>query len=44
MFNNLLDGNLIIKEHANLIEGANLKNKKELFQEIIDRLVEDKQS
>jgi len=42
MFNNLLDGNLIKKEHANLIEGANLKNKKELFQEIIDRLVEER--
>ena len=41
MFNNLLKTNLIKQEHSNLIEGANLKEKKELFQEIIDRFIED---
>lgn len=41
MFNNLLDSNLINKEHSELIKDANLKNKKELFQEIIDRLVNE---
>ena len=40
MFNNLLKTNLIKQEHSNLIEGANLKEKKELFQEIIDRFIE----
>lgn len=40
MFDNLLDSKLIKKEHATLIEGAKLKNKKELFQEILDKLVE----
>ena len=41
MFNNLLKENLINQEHSTLIEGANLKEKKELFQEIIDRLTKD---
>lgn len=40
MFDNLLDSKLIKKEHATLIEGAKLKNKKELFQDILDKLVE----
>ena len=41
MFNNLLDSNLINKQHSKLIKDAKLKNKKELFQEIIDRLVHE---
>ena len=41
MFNNLLKENLINQEHSTLIEGANLKEKKELFQESIDRLTKD---
>jgi hypothetical protein len=40
MFDNLLDSKLIKKEHAVLIDGAKLKNKKELFQDILDKLVE----
>lgn len=40
MFDNLLDSKLIKKEHATFVDGAKLKNKKELFQEILEKLVE----
>lgn len=41
MFNNLLKTKLINQKHAELIESANLKDKKELFQEVIDKLTEE---
>ena len=38
MFNNLLSNKLIKKEHANLIDNANLKDSNELFHSIITEL------
>ena len=38
MFGNLLEGKLLSKEHAKLMEGATLKSNDEIFDEIIKEL------